>query len=138
METALEELRSLLHVIPDLELEDPLLRQCLNRALIPDSAGVLPGKAEYTPSYDVAYAAYLLVDALSSQPMVTTASSEGTSVTTTTPDWDSLKRFLSSMSTILTTGGAFTVLSVPDPLDIRRNDMSGRGASYEDIDTDVG
>ena len=103
----------------------------LDAARIPDAAGLWPGDPAYVPTYDPYYAAMLLVGFLQAQGAVTATSSEGTSVTTTGPDWASLLRYLGQSSRIARLVGFFSVVTIPDGLDIRRVPMGGG-----DVDTD--
>ena len=70
-------------------------------------------------------------EALQAQGAVTATSSEGTSVTTTGPDWASLLRYLGQSSRIARLVGFFSIVTIPDGLDIRRVPMGGG-----DVDTD--
>jgi len=73
---------------------------------------------------------------MAAQPQVTTAQSEGTSVSTSAPDWASLRAFYASLSPILAQqqGDYLT------PVDVRLLPHAHHrhmGGEY-DIDTDLG
>ncbi len=89
--------------------------EALTRSAIPDSGGTPPGVEGWQPTYDYAYAAILLIPALQAQPHATTVASEGTTVSTTAPDWEALRAFLASMSPICRqqAQGVFTVWHIP-------------------------
>lgn len=89
--------------------------EALNRSLIPDSMGRVPGADGYQPTQDHAYAAMLLLPALQAQAQATTVASEGTTVSTTVTDWQALRAFLASMSPIcrLRGQGVFGIYHVP-------------------------
>lgn len=89
--------------------------EALARAVIPDSTGAPPDAEGWQPTYDYAYAAMLLIPALQAQPQATTVASEGTTVSTSTPDWKALRAFLASMSPICRrqSQGVFTVWHIP-------------------------
>lgn len=111
----------------------------LNQSLVPDSNGVYPGQPHYVATYDSYYAAYLLVAFLEAQPLVTSASSEGTSVTATSPNWGALRGFYRSMSPVLAaTNDALQVIPIPYTPYTRRTDMSGRNDHYGDVNTESG
>ena len=111
----------------------------LNQSLIPDITGTYPGNPGYVATYDTYYAAYLLLAFLEAQPMVTSASSEGTSVTSTPPDWSALRGFYKSMSPVLSaTGDVLQVIPIPYVPYTTRTDMSGRNDHYGDVNTESG
>lgn len=116
---------------------DSIKYQALQRSLVPDDEGRLPGSAGYVDTYDVYFAAYLLVDFLSAQPNVTSAGSEGTSISTTAPDWDAARRMFSSMSLIMGMQPHLGFILYDNPPIIVPTDMTGRGV-YGDINTDLG
>lgn len=136
----LEQLKKLVWNLPGRGLIDDIQYQlALDHALIPDSAGRWPGQAGYTPTHDVAFAAYQLVGFLAAQPQVTTAQSEGTSVTAAPPDWAALLRYLAGLSIILSRQDVLQMITLPPDKYLRRTDMSGRGdPNYGDVDTDIG
>ena len=78
---------------------EALKQDALSRALIPDASGLLPGTAGYQATYDVYYAALLLMPVMS-HPSVTQVSSEGTTIHVSSVDWDSIRDYLQSMSII--------------------------------------
>lgn len=88
-------------------------------------------------NYDYFFAALSLLPFLKSFPQVTNVSSEGTSVSTTSYDWDSLEKFLKSQSVIYQQNyTGFGVLSIPecDPI---VPTYKYTGGFYADADTDI-
>lgn len=140
MVNSLEQLKKLMWNLPGRGLIDELQYQlALDHALIPDSEGRWPGQPGYVPTHDVAFAAYQLVGFLAAQPQVTNGQSEGTSVTTTPPDWQALLRYLAGLSIILGHQDVLRMIPLPPDRYLRRTDMSGRGDyNYGDVDTDIG
>jgi hypothetical protein len=114
--------------------------QALAGALVPDSAGVWPGQENYTPTYDVYFAAVGLVGFLKAQPVVRASSSEGTSVSVDAPNWSGLEAWYKSMSKIYqTTGGSvLQVVPIPGGPEGFWTNMAERGVGYDDVDTDLG
>lgn len=109
-------LDSLLAAYPGYDkLSEYVKVEALTRAVTPDSTGLSPGADGWQPTYDYAYAAILLIPALQAQPQATTVTSEGTSVSASTPDWKALRAFLASLSPICRqqAQGVFTVWHVP-------------------------
>lgn len=122
----METLKALLALIPGSSIITPsMMEKALDDSLIPDKQGRLPGTPGYRFNHDVYYAVYTLIWLIRAQPEVTTASSEGTSITTTPFDWDSFIMFLKANSVILSNQGVFTVIPIPAEDRIRRVDMSG-------------
>lgn len=111
--------------------------KALQQSLVPDTEGRLPGSADYVDTYDAYFAAYILVDFLSAQPRVTSAGSEGTSISTAAPDWDAARRMLASMSVIMGMQPHLGFILYDSPPIIVPTDMTGRGV-YGDINTDLG
>lgn len=140
MVDAIEQVRKLVWNLPGRGLIDDIQYQAaLDHSLIPDSGGRWPGQDGYVPTHDVAFAAYQLVEFLSAQQQVTVAQSEGTSVTTSLPDWQAMLRYLAGMSVILGQQDTLRVIQLPPDKYMRRTDMSGRGShDYGDVDTDIG
>ena len=132
----MEELDNILDILPGHETLTPQIKQsALSRSLIPDTNGVWPGQSGYEPTYDPWFAATLLITFLSSQGGVSSASSEGTSVTVEPTDWDALRSYLRYLSPIVRATGSqvLTRVPIPDVPHVYRADM---GASY-DADTDI-
>jgi len=139
--STMDELNSLLINLPNYGLLTPEMKQrALDGALIPDSAGVWPGRPNYVPTYDVYYAAIGLVGFLQAQPVVRQSSSEGTSVAVDAPNWAGLVSWYSSMSPIMgAQPSSFLVaVPIPDGPHVVPTDMSGRYDDYGDVDTDLG
>lgn len=133
----MQELKDLLSGVPGGDnVPESMLNNVLQMSLIPDDEGNLPGAAAYTPKHDVYYAALSLVGWLKAQPQVTSAGSEGTSVTTTAFDWDSLGEYFRSMSLIASQSSVFTVLTIPEYRKVRHTNMRV-GGNLNDRDTDI-
>lgn len=112
----------------------------LEGARIPDSFGVWPGEEGYEPTYDTFFAALNLLGFLKAQQVVTSTSSERTSVSVSKPEWDSLATYFRTMSPIVRASGGsvLTYVPIPDVPHVVPTNMSGRGTHYGDIDTDLG
>lgn len=138
---ALDDLNVLLQSLPGYALLTTDMKlAALAGALIPDPSGVWPGEAGYVTTHDVYFAALSLLGFLQAQPVVRSTSSEGTSVSVDAPDWGALARYYRSQSRIVWSTGN-TVLGrvdIPEGPHVYRTDMSGRGDSYGDVDTDLG
>ena len=121
-------------------ITDGMKVTALAGALIPDSSGVWPGQTGYVATYDVYFAAITLVGFLKAQPVVRTTSSEGTSISVDAPDWGSLLAYYRSMSPIIQASGSDVIqrVDIPEGPHVVRTDMTGRGSSDGNIDTDVG
>lgn len=135
----MEELEQLLKSLPGYDLvTEGMKHKALQGARIPDADGNMPGDRKYVPTYDAYFAAYGLVGFMQAQPAVTTASSEGTSVTTTGYNWDGLRQWLRANSAICqsTDADVFTVIPIPNTHPVTRTNMHG-GGPYDDHDTDV-
>ena len=117
-----------------------LKAHALEGSLIPDKNGVWPSKVGYIPTYDYYYAAMNLVVYLRSQPQVTSTSSEGTSVTTTVANWDSLMIWLKSKSAIVLASGdsVITPVSIPLGPHVVKQNMQGSGVYRGDTDNTLG
>lgn len=110
-------------------------QQMLDASLIPDADGRRPGEANYVTTYDVAYAAWRLVDMLQGFPVTTSAGSEGTSVTMTAPNWAALKTSFAAMSPILKCQlDVIRIVALPPDPYIKRVPMFG---GNDDINTTV-
>lgn len=135
----MDQLEEVLKPLPGYEeLSEKLKLSALDDAVIPDSEGRWPGETGYKPTYDVYYAALQLVLYLKSLPSVTTATSEGTSVTTKPADWDAVLWFLRSKSKILRkTSAVLQIVPIPEDNYIYPTDMSGKGDNSYDTDTDM-
>jgi len=134
----MEELKEILASIPGSDLvSDAMLNKALQQARIPDADGRMPGDVAYIPTHDAYYAAASLVGLLRAQPAVTSAGSEGTNVSTTPYDWDSLLAWLYSMSPIKAAAQSdvFTVIPIPNTYRKDRKDM--QGDDYYGHDTDI-
>lgn len=134
-------LNELLQALPGYALiSDTMRDSALASAQVPDSEGRWPGSSDYEKTYDLYYAALALVPFLQAQPAVTSAGSEGTSVTATAFDWQALIRFYRSQSQIHQSAGQtiLQVLPIPDPPHVVRVPMNDRGGYYGDVDTDIG
>lgn len=135
------ELNKLLEALPGYSLlTDSMKTSALMGALIPDEAGRWPSNPEYVPTYDVYFAALSLLPFLQSQPVVTSASSEGTSVSVQATDWNSIRAFYRGLSPICSTNGndVLQIVPIPDVPHVRRVPMNDRGGYYGDVDTDLG
>ena len=134
----MEELNTILASLSGGETVPEVVKdKALQQSLVPDTEGRLPGSDGYVDTYDAYFAAYILVDFLSAQPKVTSAGSEGTSVTATAPDWDAARRMLASMSVIMGMQPHLGFILYDNPPSIVPTDMTGRGV-YGDINTDLG
>lgn len=106
-------LDDVLALIPGGDVVSQAMREsALAKSLIPDSSGHLPGEQGYTPTHDAFYAALTLLGVVRAQPAVTTASSESTSISTTTPDWPSLEAWLRSQSVICRSQDTLTTIPI--------------------------
>lgn len=135
----MEELEQLLKSLPGYDLvTEGMKHKALQGARIPDADGNMPGDRKYVPTYDAYFAAYGLVGFMQAQPNVVTASSEGTSITTTRFNWDGLRQWLRSNSTICqsTDADVFTIIPVPDTKPVVHTAMY-EGGSDDNQDTDV-
>lgn len=135
---AIDDLNALLSPLPGSEKITPLMKtSALAQALIPDAAGVWPGRTGYVSTYDVYFAATTLIPFLQAQPFVRQVSSEGTSVATDAPSWGALLQSFASLSPILSRQSAvLTAIPIPMESHVVKLNMEG-GDSYGDIDTDV-
>ena len=138
--TGMELLDDLLKTLPGFETITPLMKQsALDGAVIPDSAGVWPGKPSYVTTYDVYYAAVTLIGFLKAQPVVRQVSSEGTSAALDAPQWGAVYQHFTSLSPILgMQSGIIREVPIPGGSHVRRTDMSGVNDDYGDVDTDLG
>lgn len=128
-------LDDVLALIPGGDVVSQAMREsALAKSLIPDSSGHLPGERGYTPTHDVFYAALTLLGVVRAQPAVTTASSESTSISATTPNWPSLEGWLRSQSVICRNQDALTVIPITYDDYITRAYMGGE--SYRGYDAD--
>ena len=128
-------LDDVLALIPGGDVVSQAMREsALAKSLIPDSSGHLPGERGYTPTHDVFYAALTLLGVVRAQPAVTTASSESTSISATTPNWPSLEGWLCSQSVICRNQDALTVIPITYDDYITRAYMGGE--SYRGYDAD--
>lgn len=131
----MDELNQLLAGLPGVDkLSDSVKQQMLEQSLVPDTEGRDPYTEGYTKTYDTAYAAWLLVGVLSAFPMVTSAGSEGTSVSMTRPDWEALKRSFAVLSPIMARQDTLRVLRLPPDPYVRHRNMLGR---YDDVNTSI-
>jgi len=138
--SALDELDALLENLPNYSLITAGMKQvALDAAQIPDSTGLWPAETGYTETNDIYFAALSLLGFLQAQPVVRQTSSEGTSVAVDAPRWSVLVAHFRSMSPIARSGGndIIQVVTIPDRPYVVRTDMSGRGTSYGDVDTDL-
>ena len=128
-------LHDVLALIPGGDVVSQAMREsALAKSLIPDSSGHLPGERGYTPTHDVFYAALTLLGVVRAQPAVTTASSESTSISATTPNWPFLEGWLCSQSVICRNQDALTVIPITYDDYITRAYMGGE--SYRGYDAD--
>ena len=129
----MDDLTGLLAGLPGADLLTPkMLQDALTQSLIPDTTGVWPGEDGYTHTYDVYFAAFLLVGYLAGKPMVTQSTSEGTSVTVTRYDWGTVAAYFRSMSKIASTPVVLRETPIPGGPHVDRVWMGGG-----DVDTDV-
>ena len=120
-------------------LTDSMRDSALLASRIPDSSGRWPSDKDYEATYDLYFAALQLLPFLQAQPVVTSASSEGTSVSAKPTDWAALRAFYRSLSDIFqATDSILRVVPIPDPPHVVRVPMNDRGGYYGDVDTDVG
>lgn len=134
----MEELKEILASIPGSNLvSDAMLTKALQQARIPDKDGRMPGDVAYIPTYDAYYAAASLVGFLRAQPAVTSAGSEGTNVSTTPYDWDSLLSWLYSMSPIKAASQSDVFTVIPIPSTHRKYRKCMEGDDYYGHDTDI-
>ena len=137
----MDELNALLSALPGYDLiSDTAKLAALKASRIPDSEGRWPATAGYVETFDVYFAALSLVSFLQALPVVTSAGSEGTSVSATAPDWDALRLHFRSLSPIiLATGNSvLQVVPIPNPPHVRKVSMRDRGGYYGDVDSDIG
>lgn len=116
------------------ELPDQLVADVEARSLVPDAMGRVPGERGYERTVDHYFAAYLAIPYASAQSVVTVASSEGTSVSTSPPDWRAFARFLRPLSPLLLAQGAGPLSAVE--LDYGRKKklpMRWRGSDYDQV-----
>lgn len=133
-------LNELLSTLPGYALlTDTMKTAAMSGALIPDSEGRWPGQEEYEPTYDIYFAALKLLPFLQAQPVVTSASSEGTSVSVKPTDWTAIITFYRGSSTIIQATGndVLRAVPIPDPPHARKVSMQDRGGYYGDVDTDI-
>lgn len=144
-ETITTELDGIMSNLPGYDTVTQTMKNAaLSQSLVPDYAGVWPGQLNYSPTYDVYWAAISLVGFLQAQPVLRQHSSEGTSFAMDAPSWGSLVAFYKSMSRIAgaTEAPVIGTVAIPFTPHVKHVDMSGRTASgertpYGDIDTDV-
>lgn len=137
----MEELDKLLAALPNSDKVTTEMKQAaLNGSLIPDPDGIWPGQVGYVTTHDVYWAAINLMPFMQAQPQVTSASSEGTSVTATRFDWDAIASFYRGMSVIVGANprDVLNLVAIPDVPHVRRVPMNDRGGYYGDVDTDLG
>lgn len=137
----MNELDALLSALPGYNLISETAKiAALQGSRIPDSAGRWPETAGYVETFDVYYAALTLVSFLQALPVVTSASSEGTSVSAKAPDWSALTLYYRSLSPIIQATGnsILQVVPIPAPPHVRRVSMNDGGGYYGDVDTDLG
>lgn len=120
-------------------LTDTMKTAAMSGALIPDSEGRWPGQDDYVSTYDIYFAALKLLPFLQAQPVVTSAGSEGTSVSVKPADWDAIIAFYRGSSPIIQATGndVLRVVTIPDPPHVRKVNMQDRGGYYGDVDTDI-
>lgn len=137
----MNELNELMQNLPNFGLITQNMKTAaLQASRIPDSAGRWPATAGYVDTFDIYYAALSLLPFLAAQPVVTAASSEGTSVTATAPNWGALSLSYKNLSPILsaTSKAVLNVVPIPDTPHVRRVPMNDGGGYYGDVDTDIG
>ena len=125
--------------VSSLTIPDSLVSALESQSLIPDGDGNLPFSPEYEKTMDPWYLSLLYVEWLCGSPQITSASSEGASLSVTQADWDSLKRFLRSRSVICQSSesAVLTEISI-DNTHVDRVPMRDRSHLYGDVDTDIG
>lgn len=135
----LTKLNELMQSLPGYALlSDTMKTSAMETALIPDSNGVWPQQPGYVDTYDIYFAAVSLLPFLAAQPVVTSASSEGTSVSAKPLSWADLRKFYQGLSPILSGNSILTLVPIPDVPHIRRVPMNDRGGYFGDVDTDLG
>lgn len=137
----MEELNNLLNVLAGYGVLTPQMKQsALDSSLIPDTNGVWPDQPGYETTYDVYFAALRLIPILAAQPVITSASSEGTSASVKPTDWSALIQSYRGLSVIIqaTGSGVLNRVPIPDVPHVRRVPMNDRGGYYGDVDTDIG
>lgn len=137
---ALDDLNALLAPLPGYDvLTESMKVHALNRALIPDGAGVWPGQPAYQTTYDIYWAALSLLGFLQAQPVIRQSSSEGTSVAVDAPSWTAVAMYYREQSHIASTtaGDILTVVPIPGGPHVVPTDMRSRGGGYGDVDTDL-
>ena len=117
-----------------------LKAHALEGSLIPDKNGVWPSKVGYIPTYDYYYAAMNLVVYLRSQPQVTSTGSEGTTVTVSPTNWDSLLIWLKSKSSIVLVSGdsVITPVSIQLGPHVVKQNMQGSRVYHGETDNTLG
>ena len=117
-----------------------LKAHALEGSLIPDVNGVWPSKVGYIPTYDHYYAAMNLVSYLRAQPQVTSTGSEGTNVTVSPTNWDSLLIWLKSKSSIVMVSGdsVITPVSIQLGPHVVKQNMQGSGVYRGETDNTLG
>lgn len=136
----MDELNELLSTLPGYALlTDNMKTVAMGGALIPDSEGRWPGQDDYVETFDIYFAALKLLPFLQAQPVVTSAGSEGTSVSVKPTDWSAIIAFYRGASSIIQATGndMLRVVPIPDPPHVRRVPMNDRGGYYGDVDTDL-
>lgn len=133
----MQELKELLSAAPGIDkVPETVLIKALAKSLVPDEDGNFPGADDYTSTYDVYFAALYVVGWLRALPQVTAAGSEGTNITTTPFDWDSLAEHFRSMSDIASLSDGFTIIPVHASNPLVRVNMRD-GGYFDDRDTDI-
>ena len=117
-----------------------LKAHAIEGSLIPDVNGVWPSKVGYIPTYDHYYAAMNLVSYLRAQPQVTSTGSEGTNVTVSPTNWDSLLIWLKSKSSIVMVSGdsVITPVSIQLGPHVVKQNMQGSGVYRGETDNTLG
>lgn len=136
----LTELNKILETLPGYALlTESMKTSAMNGARIPDSDGRWPQDTDYVPTYDIYFAALALLPFLQAQPVVTSAGSEGTSVSVQATDWTAVRAFYRGLSPIVsdTAGDVMSIVPIPDVPHVRRVRMNDRGGHYGDVDTDI-
>lgn len=134
------ELNKLLITLPGYALlNDAMKTAAMTGALIPDEQGRWPADPDYVARYDLYYAAVSLIPFLQAQPLVTSASSEGTSVSATAFDWNAIRQFYLGLSLIASSAGdVLRAIPIPDQPHVYRVPMHTIGGYHGDVDTDIG